>query len=81
MHFHFKSRRARSYDESVKILGVLLPALLLAACEPSAQKAAETKAAEEKAAIAARPTPVPTPKPGDWRMKDYKNPLEKKPKK
>ncbi len=81
MRLHFNLPRTRCYDESVKILGVLLPALLLVACEPPAEKAARIKAAEEETTAAAKPTPAPTPKPGDWRMKDYKNPLEKKPKK
>ena len=27
------------------------------------------------------PTPKPTPVPGEWRLKDYRNPLEQKPRK
>jgi hypothetical protein len=67
---------------AMKRLAALLLIVAFAACEkkPSAEelealeeakKAAEVKAAAAKAS--------PTPKKGDWMLKDYKNPLEKRP--
>ena len=67
----------------MKALPLLLAVVLLAGCDmkkissaldPTPATPPPTPAPVPKA------TPKPTPKPGDWMLKNYKNPLEQKPK-
>ena len=63
------------------MLRLLLPALLalaFIACEKKPSEEEVAAAAEKKAVEIQKAKASPTPKPGDWRIKDYKNPLDPK---
>jgi hypothetical protein len=60
---------------------VWLSVLLMCACVACEPKPSPEEMVEQaKAAEAARATPrtTPKPKPGDWMLKNYQNPLEPK---
>ena len=58
---------------------LLLTALLVfTACEKKPTEEEVIAAEEKKAAEIQQARATPTPKPGDWRIKDYKNPLDTK---
>ena len=61
-----------------RLLLLALVTAIFTGCDP-ASKPDFLKSDAEKATPVPKPTPVPTPKPGAWMLKDYKNPLEKKP--
>jgi hypothetical protein len=57
-----------------------LAVLASTGCErkPSEEELARQRQMAEEAAEAVQAKAKPTPKPGDWMWKDYKNPLESK---
>jgi hypothetical protein len=63
----------------MKPLLLVFTAFCFAACD--VQKITGIQSPEPTPTPAPAPTPKASPKPGDWMFKNYKNPLEQKPKK
>jgi hypothetical protein len=63
----------------MKALLLVVIAFCFAACD--VQKMTGGRPPEATPEPTPAPTPKPTPKPGEWMFKNYKNPLEQKPKK
>ncbi len=78
----------------MKALPLILAALFVAGCDMKKVTGTGGSASSESASDSGggsdspsqtkpappKATPKPTPKPGDWMLKNYKNPLEQKPK-
>ena len=61
-----------------RLLLTALLALAFTACEKKPSEEEVAAAVEKKAVEEQKARATPTPKPGDWRIKDYKNPLDPK---
>ena len=62
----------------MKALLLVVTAFCFAACDM--QKITGVRSPDATPEPTPVPTPKPTPKPGEWMFKNYKNPLEQKPK-
>ncbi len=61
-----------------RLLFTALLALAFTACEKKPSEEEVAAAEVQKAAEIQKANATPTPKPGDWRLKNYKNPLDQK---
>ena len=64
---------------SMKALPVLLALVFLSACDQEKLAGIKNESSSNSTpGPVAAATPKPTPKKGDWMLKNYKNPLDKK---